>query len=112
MKVRTLIKQDFDEAFKRCDVIVMPTAPSVAFKFGEKMGDPLQMYLSDIYTISANLAGIPALSLCAGTDAEGLPIGLQLLAKPFDEAVLLRLAHAYERETGWSRRRAAWGSAV
>ena len=109
MKVRTLIKQDFDEAFTRCDVIVMPTAPSPAFRLGEKVEDPLQMYLSDIYTISANLAGVPALSLPCGFSREGLPIGLQLLAAPFTEDVLLRIAHAYEQATEWHRKKPAGG---
>ena len=104
MKVRTLIKQDFDEAFKRCDVLVMPTTPTPAFRFGEKLDDPLQMYLSDIYTISANLAGIPALSIPCGF-AEGLPLGLQLLASPFKEDLLLRAAYAYEQATEWHLQR-------
>ena len=104
MKVRTLIKQGFDEAFKACDVILMPTAPTPAFRFGEKISDPLQMYLSDIYTISANLAGIPALSLPCGFSPEGLPIGAQLLAAPFREDILLRAAYAYEQATEWHRR--------
>ena len=99
MKVRTLIKQDFDDALKRCDVIAMPTSPTPAFRFGEKLQDPLQMYLSDIYTISANLAGLPAISIPCGVSDEGLPIGLQLLAEPFQEDRLLRLAHAYEQAT-------------
>ena len=107
MKVRTLITQDFDQAFTRCQAIALPTAPTVAFRFGEKLDDPLQMYLSDIFTISANLAGIPALSLCCGADPAGLPIGLQLLAAPFQEELLLRLARAYERDTEWPRRRAS-----
>jgi len=106
MKVRTLIKQDFDEAFKRCDVVALPTAPSPSFRLGEKMDDPLQMYLSDIYTISANLAGVPAVSCPCGQTPEGLPIGMQLLAKPFEEATLLRLVHAYEQATQWDRTRA------
>ena len=104
MKVRTLIKQGFDDAFKRCDVILMPTAPTAAFRLGEKISDPLQMYLSDIYTISANLAGIPALSLPCGFSPEGLPIGAQLLAAPFREDALLRAAYAYEQATEWHRR--------
>ena len=99
MKVRTLIKQDFDDALKRCDVIAMPTSPTPAFRFGEKRDDPLQMYLSDIYTIAANLAGLPAISIPCGVSGEGLPIGLQLLAAPFQEDLLLRLAHAYEQAT-------------
>ncbi|MBI4343556.1 MAG: Asp-tRNA(Asn)/Glu-tRNA(Gln) amidotransferase subunit GatA, partial [Candidatus Omnitrophica bacterium] len=101
LKVRTLIKRDFDEAFKRCDVIAMPTSPSPAFRLGEKLDDPLQMYLSDIYTISANLAGVPALSLPCGFSRDGLPIGLQLLAAPFKEETLLRTAYAYEQATQW-----------
>jgi len=105
MKVRTLIKQDFDQAFQHCDVIVMPTAPSVAFRIGEKLSDPLQMYLSDIYTISANLAGIPALSMPCGFSKDQLPIGMQLLAAPFKEDFLLRVAHAYEQATEWHQRK-------
>ena len=105
MKVRTLIKQGFDEALKTCDVIAMPTSPTPPFRLGEKLTDPLQMYLSDIYTISANLAGLPALSLPCGFSAAGLPIGLQLLARPFDEALLLRAAYAYEQATEWHLRK-------
>jgi len=97
MRVRTLIKQGFDAALARCDAIVMPTAPTPAFRLGEKISDPLEMYLSDIYTISANLAGVPALSVPCGTSPEGLPIGMQLLARPFEEATLFRLAYAYEQ---------------
>ncbi|HEX6768282.1 MAG TPA: amidase family protein, partial [Candidatus Binatia bacterium] len=100
-RVRTLIKNDFDEAFKRCDVIVTPTTPTTAFKIGEKTQDPLQMYLSDIYTISINLAGLPALSLPCGFDCDNLPIGLQIIGKHFDEATVLRTAHAYEQATQW-----------
>ena len=107
MKVRTLIKQDFDEAFKRCSVIAMPTSPTVAFRPGEKLEDPLQMYLSDIFTISANLAGIPAVSICCGKDLDGLPIGLQLLAPPFKEDLLLQVAHAYEQKSNWPSLRAS-----
>jgi len=95
-KVRTLIKQDFEKAFEKYDVIVTPTSPTTAFKLGEKMDDPLQMYLSDIYTISANLAGIPGLSLPCGKDEEGLPIGVQILGKTFDEAMVLRVGQALE----------------
>lgn len=101
MKVRTLIKQNFDEAFKKCDIIAMPTAPTPAFKLGEKLQDPLQMYLSDIYTISANLAGVPAISVPCGFSKEGLPIGLQLLGRPFEEDVLLQVAHAYQQASAW-----------
>jgi aspartyl-tRNA(Asn)/glutamyl-tRNA(Gln) amidotransferase subunit A len=104
-KVRTLIKKDFDEAFKKVDAIVTPTAPTPAFKIGEKADDPLQMYLSDIFTISANLAGIPGISLPCGFSKKGLPIGLQLLAKPFGEEVLLRIAYTYEKNTDWHKRK-------
>jgi aspartyl-tRNA(Asn)/glutamyl-tRNA(Gln) amidotransferase subunit A len=105
-QVRTLLRRDFDRAFAEVDVIVTPTAPTPAFRIGEKADDPLQMYLSDIFTISANLAGIPALSMPCGLTRANLPVGLQLLGKPFDEATLLRAAYAYEQETEWHRRRA------
>jgi aspartyl-tRNA(Asn)/glutamyl-tRNA(Gln) amidotransferase subunit A len=101
LKVRTLIQNDFDTVFKECDCILTPTAPSTAFKIGEKTQDPLSMYLSDIYTISANLAGIPAISLPCGFDKKGLPVGLQILAKAFDEETLFSLAYAYEQNTAW-----------
>jgi aspartyl-tRNA(Asn)/glutamyl-tRNA(Gln) amidotransferase subunit A len=104
-RVRTLIKQDFDEAFKHCDVVVTPTAPTTAFKLAEKIQDPLQMYLSDIYTISINLAGLPALSLPCGFDQVGMPIGMQIVGKYFDEATILRVGHAYEQATEWSKRK-------
>ena len=100
-RVRTLIKRDFDDALRRCDAIVTPTAPTTAFKIGEKIQDPLQMYLSDIYTIAVNLAGLPALSLPCGFDGDGMPIGLQIIGKHFDEATVLRLANAYEQATDW-----------
>ncbi|HET7007026.1 MAG TPA: Asp-tRNA(Asn)/Glu-tRNA(Gln) amidotransferase subunit GatA [Candidatus Binatia bacterium] len=106
-RVRTLIKKDFEEAFKHCDVIVTPTAPTTAFKIGEKTQDPLQMYLSDVYTISINLAGLPALSLPCGFDDDNMPIGLQLIGKHFDEATLLRTAHAYEQTTEWHGKKPA-----
>ncbi|HET6437891.1 MAG TPA: Asp-tRNA(Asn)/Glu-tRNA(Gln) amidotransferase subunit GatA [Anaeromyxobacter sp.] len=100
-KVRTLVRRDLDEAFERCDVVAGPVAPGVAFKLGEKIEDPLQMYLADVFTITANLAALPALSVPCGQDARtGLPVGLQLLGRPFDEATLLRAARALERETG------------
>ncbi len=99
LKVRTLIKQDFDQAFQKVDVILGPTAPTPPFKIGEKMNDPLSMYLSDNYTISANLAGVPAMSLPCGFSSKFLPIGLQLTAKPFDEGTLFRAASAYEAAT-------------
>jgi aspartyl-tRNA(Asn)/glutamyl-tRNA(Gln) amidotransferase subunit A len=109
-KVRTLIKRDFAEAFKRCDVIVTPTAPTTAFKLGEKTQDPLQMYLSDIYTISINLAGLPALSLPCGFDQDGMPIGLQIIGKPFDESTIFRVAHNYEQATEWHKKRPRIGN--
>ncbi|CAN5679427.1 Asp-tRNA(Asn)/Glu-tRNA(Gln) amidotransferase subunit GatA [soil metagenome] len=97
-KVRTLLKQDFLNAFEKCDVILTPTAPTVAFKIGEKSDDPLAMYLSDIYTASANLAGIPGISVPCGLSSEGLPIGLQLAGKNWSEDVLLNLANVYGNE--------------
>ncbi len=100
-KVRTLIKNDLDEVFKDCDVIMTPTSPTVAFKVGEKTSDPLSMYLSDIYTIPANLAGIPAISFPCGFSQSGLPIGLQLMGKAFDEELLLRVSYTYEQNTEW-----------
>ena len=103
-KVRTLIRRDFLEAFEKVDAIVTPTTPTAAFKIGEKSGDPLQMYLSDIFTISCNLAGICGLSLpCGFTQSPKLPIGLQLLGKPFGEETILKLAHAYEQCTPWHK---------
>jgi aspartyl-tRNA(Asn)/glutamyl-tRNA(Gln) amidotransferase subunit A len=103
--VRTLVKRDFDEAFRSVDVIVTPTAPTAAFRIGEKTQDPLQMYLSDIFTISVNLAGIPAISIPCGFTSEKLPIGLQILGRPFDEATVLRTAHAFEQVTEWHKRK-------
>ena len=101
LKVRRLIRQDFDAAFERCDVLASPIASTPAFRLGELVNDPLAMYLSDIYTISANLAGIPGLSLPCGFSSIGLPIGLQLLAAPFEEEQLLRAARMFERATQW-----------
>ncbi|MDD5079177.1 MAG: Asp-tRNA(Asn)/Glu-tRNA(Gln) amidotransferase subunit GatA [Candidatus Omnitrophica bacterium] len=103
LKVRTLIKQDFDRIFNDFDCIVTPTSPTPAFKIGEKSDDPLSMYLSDIYTISANLAGIPAISITCGYTKAGLPVGLQILAKPFAEETLFRVAHTYELNTEWHK---------
>ncbi|MBI2871516.1 MAG: Asp-tRNA(Asn)/Glu-tRNA(Gln) amidotransferase subunit GatA [Candidatus Omnitrophica bacterium] len=100
LRVRSLIKRDFDEAFKRVDVLATPTSPTVSFRLGEKIQDPLTMYLSDIYTISTNLAGVPAISIPCAAGDPSLPVGLQLLAKPFDEATLFRVAHAYETKVG------------
>jgi aspartyl-tRNA(Asn)/glutamyl-tRNA(Gln) amidotransferase subunit A len=105
-QARTLIKRDFDEAFKSVDVIATPTAPTAAFKIGEKSADPLQMYLSDIFTISVNLAGIPGISIPCGFTKNNLPIGLQLLGKHFDEESVLHASFAYEQATDWHMRRA------
>jgi aspartyl-tRNA(Asn)/glutamyl-tRNA(Gln) amidotransferase subunit A len=105
LKVRTLIRRDFTQAFERCDLIVTPTSPTAAFRLGEKMDDPLQMYLADVFTISANLAGVPGMSVNCGFTGAGLPIGLQFIGKPFDEGTILRAAHAYEQATPWRKRR-------
>jgi aspartyl-tRNA(Asn)/glutamyl-tRNA(Gln) amidotransferase subunit A len=99
--VRTLIKRDFDEAFKEVDVIVTPTMPTPAFKLGEKIQDPLQMYLSDIFTISVNLAGVPAIVVPCGMSGAKLPIGLQIIGRPFEEDKIIRAAYAYEQATDW-----------
>jgi aspartyl-tRNA(Asn)/glutamyl-tRNA(Gln) amidotransferase subunit A len=108
-KVRELIRQDFADAFKKVDALVSPTSPHVAFKLGERLEDPLQMYLADIFTNAANLAGICGISLPCGlaksSEGRPLPIGLQLLGKPMDEARLLQIAHAYEQSTNWHERR-------
>jgi aspartyl-tRNA(Asn)/glutamyl-tRNA(Gln) amidotransferase subunit A len=100
-KVRALIKRDFDLAFTQCDVIVTPTSPTPAFEFGAKMDDPLAMYLSDIYTIQTNLAALPGMSVPCGLTESGLPAGLQIMARPFDEETMLRVAHAYEQRRGF-----------
>ncbi|MED4731484.1 Asp-tRNA(Asn)/Glu-tRNA(Gln) amidotransferase subunit GatA [Aneurinibacillus migulanus] len=104
-QVRTLIKQDFDEVFKKYDVIIGPTAPTTAFKIGEKVNDPLTMYLEDICTIPVNLAGIPAISVPCGFASNGLPVGLQIIGKAFDESTILRVAHAYEQNTDYHKAR-------
>ena len=104
-QVRALIRRDFDEAFQKCDVILTPTTPTPAFKIGEKTDDPLQMYLSDIFTISANLAGIPGISVPCGFTAAGLPIGVQFLASHFEEGKLLQVASAYEKSAAIEKRR-------
>ena len=104
-RVRTLIKRDFEEAFKKVDIIITPTSSEAAFKIGEKTDDPLKMYLSDIFTIPCNLAGLPGISIPCGFTSGGLPIGLQILGKPFDEETLLRVAHAYELRTNWRERK-------
>ena len=97
-KVRTLIRQDFLQAFEKCDAVLTPTSPTPAFRFGEKVDDPLAMYLNDVYTVTANLAGVPGISVPCGLSSEGLPIGMQLLGPYWSEATLLRLAHAYQEK--------------
>jgi aspartyl-tRNA(Asn)/glutamyl-tRNA(Gln) amidotransferase subunit A len=104
-QVRTLIKQDFERAFEQADVIVTPTAPTAAFKIGEKVDDPLQMYLTDIFTISVNLSGLPGISIPCGFTSSGLPVGLQIIGKHFDEESILRVAYAYEQGTEWHKRK-------
>jgi len=106
-KARTLIRQDFDAAFERVDVIATPTTPTTAFRVGEKMDNPLEMYLADVFTLSMNLAGICGLSLPCGFDDQGLPIGLQLMGPALGEVVVLQAAHAYEQATGWHKERPA-----
>jgi aspartyl-tRNA(Asn)/glutamyl-tRNA(Gln) amidotransferase subunit A len=106
-QVRTLIKRDCEEVFREVDLLVTPTTPTPAFPIGAKTADPLQMYLSDIFTISVNLAGLPAISLPCGFTSDNLPIGLQCIGKPFDEETILRVAHAYEQSTNWHQRRPA-----
>jgi len=105
LKVRTLIKQDFDKAFEKVDAIVTPTSPTTAFKIGEKTDDPLQMYLSDIFTVSVNLAGLPGISIPCGFSKTNLPIGMQFIGKPFAEETLLNLANAYQKETDYHTKR-------
>jgi aspartyl-tRNA(Asn)/glutamyl-tRNA(Gln) amidotransferase subunit A len=104
-KVRTLIRRDFDRALETCDVLVAPTTPTTAFKIGEKVADPLQMYLADAFTLALSLAGLCGLSLPCGFDTEGLPIGMQIMGGAFDEATVLRVAHAYEQATDWGDRK-------
>jgi len=102
-KVRTLIRRDFLEAYREVDAILTPTSPTAAFRKGERAADPLAMYLSDIYTIGVNLAGLPGLSLPCGFTRDRLPIGLQVIGKPFGEAELLAIARAYEKDHDWNR---------
>ena len=104
-KVRTLIRREFDEAFEKYDALITPTSPTVPFKIGDKMDDPLQMYLSDVCTLPINIAGLPAISIPAGF-ADGLPIGMQVIGKPFGEETILKVAYAYEQATEWHKRRA------
>ncbi|MBD3182598.1 Asp-tRNA(Asn)/Glu-tRNA(Gln) amidotransferase subunit GatA [Candidatus Poribacteria bacterium] len=104
-KVRTLIKNDFDKAFEKFDVLVTPTSPTTAFKIGEKTDDPLTMYLSDIFTVNCNMAGIPGISIPCGFSSSGLPIGLQILGKPFDEETIFRVSYTFEQNTDYHSKR-------
>lgn len=106
-QVRTLIRRDFDRAFEQVDVIAAPVTPKVAFKLGEHSSDPIEMYLEDVFTLPASLAGMPGLSVPCGFDGGGLPIGLQLIGRPFNEDLILRVGHVYEQSTDWHRRRPA-----
>jgi aspartyl-tRNA(Asn)/glutamyl-tRNA(Gln) amidotransferase subunit A len=108
-QVRTLIKQDFDQAFERVDVIAAPVAPTTAFKLGENVNDPIKMYLEDVFTLPASLAGVCGLSLPCGFDGNNLPIGLQLIGRAFGEDTVLRVGHAYEQATEWHEQRPAVG---
>jgi aspartyl-tRNA(Asn)/glutamyl-tRNA(Gln) amidotransferase subunit A len=103
-RVRRLIAQDFVAAFEHCDVIAGPTSPTVAFRVGEQVSDPVKMYLNDIYTVAPNLAGLPAMSIPCGTGAGGLPVGLQVVGSYFSEARMLNLAHQFQLATDWHRR--------
>jgi aspartyl-tRNA(Asn)/glutamyl-tRNA(Gln) amidotransferase subunit A len=102
-QVRTLIRRDFETAFESCDVIALPTTPAPAWRLGERVGDPLAMYLADVFTVLASLAGLPALSLPCGFAAGALPVGIQLIGRALEEPTLLRAAHAYQVETEWHR---------
>ena len=103
-KVRTLIKREFDQAFEKYDALVTPTSPTVPFKLGEKVDDPMQMYLSDVCTLPINIAGVPAISIPAGF-ANGLPVGMQIIGKPLAEETVLHIAFAYEQATDWHNKR-------
>jgi aspartyl-tRNA(Asn)/glutamyl-tRNA(Gln) amidotransferase subunit A len=107
-QVRRLIQKDFEEAFQSCHCIAAPTSPTTAFRLGEKTEDPLKMYLSDVFTLPVNLAGLPGISLPSGVDSQGLPIGLQFIGKPFDELTLFQLSHSYERIRGSLPQAPAW----
>ena len=101
-QVRTLIKRDFEAAFRKVDLLISPTSPTPPFRLGEKTNDPLAMYLSDIFTITANLVGIPGISLPCGRTPDGMPVGIQLLGKHYDEQVVLNAAHAFEQAGGFA----------
>jgi len=109
-KLRTLIKRDFEQAYEKCDVLLTPTTPGPAFGVGAKTSDPLEMYLQDVFTVTVNLAGLPGISVPAGLTASGLPLGLQLIGKAFDEATLLRAAAAIENAAGFKAKPANWWS--
>jgi aspartyl-tRNA(Asn)/glutamyl-tRNA(Gln) amidotransferase subunit A len=103
-KVRTLIKQEFEQVFEKYDALVTPTSPTLPFKIGEKLDDPLQMYLSDVCTLPINIAGVPGISIPAGF-AAGLPIGMQIIGKQFDEETLLKVAYAFQEATDWHKKK-------
>jgi len=107
-QVRRLIQKDFEEAFNSCHCILAPTSPTTAFRLGEKASDPLKMYLSDIFTLPVNLAGLPGISIPCGADSRHLPIGLQLIGKPFDELTLFQVAHSFEKARGGFSGPPAW----
>jgi aspartyl-tRNA(Asn)/glutamyl-tRNA(Gln) amidotransferase subunit A len=104
-KVRTLIKRDFEEAFEHVDVIAAPVAPTTAFRIGKHSGDPLSMYLEDVFTLPANLAGVPGLTFPVGFDSDELPVGMQLMGPHFREEVLFEIAHKYQQVTDWHERK-------
>jgi aspartyl-tRNA(Asn)/glutamyl-tRNA(Gln) amidotransferase subunit A len=110
-KMRTLIARDFDEAFEKVDVLLTPTAPGPAFGIGEKTDDPISMYLNDVFTVTVNLSGLPGISVPAGLNNEGLPLGLQLIGKAFDESTLFRVGEVIERAAGPTPRPATWWEA-
>ena len=107
--MRRLVKEDYDKAFEKVDVIVCPTAPSPAYKIGEKIDNPLEMYLQDVCTVPLNLAGLPGISVPCGFSSKGMPIGMQLIGKPLDEATLIRTAYTYEQSQDFHKSRAALG---
>jgi aspartyl-tRNA(Asn)/glutamyl-tRNA(Gln) amidotransferase subunit A len=108
MKVRTLVRRDFEKAFAQCDVVLAPTTPTAAFALGENTDDPLAMYLNDVFAVPASLAGLPAMSVPAGLNAQGLPLGLQLIGRPLDEQSVLDAARALEQRAAFSARPEKW----
>jgi aspartyl-tRNA(Asn)/glutamyl-tRNA(Gln) amidotransferase subunit A len=107
-KIRTLIARDFSEAYKSCDVLLTPATPSAAFAIGEKIADPVSMYLNDVFTVTVNLAGLPAISVPAGLSGDGLPLGLQIIGKAFDEVTVLRVGRAIEEAASFSAKPSKW----